>query len=214
MNARRRLARRHVLCGSLIATATGCSALNALNTKEPRIFELTPKSTFPAGLPRTGISLVVDTPTASSGLNSARIVVHPLPTSIDYYADVAWVDVVPIMVQTLIVETLQNTNKIDVFNRTDLASRADVGLICHIREFQAELQQQAATPWAHVRLQFRLLRLPQRDSIDATFVDFRIPAASNAIEDIVAAMDDALGEGLKQMAIWVITTVAENLGRK
>ena len=210
MIARRKFSGVLLIGGMSMSSLTGCSALSALNTPAPRIFELTPKSTFPADLPQTNSSLVVDTPTASSGLNTARIAVHPLPTSIDYYADVVWVDVIPIMVQTLIVETLQNTQKVDVFNRSDLAARADFALICHIREFQAELQQQAPTPIAHVRLQFRLLRLPQRLSVASTFVDFHVPSASGAIEDIVAAHDDALGEGLKQMAIWVVTAIDAN----
>lgn len=205
-----RLGRRGLFGAAGGAALSGCVGLDILNAPAPRIFELTPKSSFPPDLPDSGVSVVVDTPTASSGLNTARIAVRPMPTAIDYYADVTWVDVVPVMVRTLIVETLENTGKIDVYSRTDLASRADFALITHIREFQAEIQQQAQTPLAHVRLQFRLLRMPQRISVDASHVDVRVPAASNAIEDVVAAHDDALGSGLKRMAIWIVETVYAN----
>ena len=201
------LPRRGILGAFGAASLSGCTGLDILTAPPPRIFELTPKSSFPADLPQTGASIVVDVPTSSSGLNSSRIAVRPVPPSIDYYADVIWVDVVPVMIRTLIIETLENTGRIDVFSRTDLASRADYALICHIREFQAEMQQQAQTPLAHVRLQFRLLRMPQRISIGSSFADFRVPSASNAIEDVVAAHDEALGACLKQMAVWVIETI-------
>lgn len=210
MNRPLRFARRG-LFGALGGTGlAGCAGLDILNSTPPRIFELTPKSSFPPDLPQTNASVVVDTPSASSGLNTSRIAVRPLPTAIDYYAGVIWVDVVPVMVRTLMIETLENSGKIDVYSRSDLASRADFSLICHIREFQAEMQQQSTTPLAHIRLQFRLLRMPQRISIDSSFADVRVPAASNAIEDVVAAHDDALGACLKQMAIWVIQTAAAN----
>ncbi|HEX2526243.1 MAG TPA: ABC-type transport auxiliary lipoprotein family protein [Geminicoccus sp.] len=205
-----RLGRRGLLTTAGAAVLGGCATLDFLNPPAQRIFELTPKSSFPPDLPDTHASLVVDTPTAAGGLNTARIAVRPLPTSIDYYAEVTWVDVIPIMVRTLVVETLENTGKIDVFNRSDFGSRADFALIVHVREFQAEVQQQSPYPLAHVRLQFRLLRLPQRISIDSSFVDFRVPAASNSIEDVVAAHDDALGAGLKDLAVWVVRTVAAN----
>jgi cholesterol transport system auxiliary component len=208
MNETFRCARRGLFGALGGAGLAGCAGLDILNATPPRIFELTPKSSFPPDLPETNASVVVDTPTASSGLNTSRIAVRPLPTSIDYYAGVIWVDVVPVMVRTLMIETLENSGKIDVFSRSDLASRADFALICHIREFQAEMQQQSAAPLAHIRLQFRLLRMPQRISIDASFADFRVPAASTAIEDVVAAHDDALGACLKQMAIWVVETAA------
>ncbi|WP_027135248.1 ABC-type transport auxiliary lipoprotein family protein [Geminicoccus roseus] len=205
-----RLGRRSLFGALGSAGLAGCTGLDILNAPPPRIFELTPKSSFPPDLPTTRVSIVVDIPTASSGLNTSRIAVRPLPTSIDYYADVIWVDVVPVMVRTLMVETLENSGKIDVYSRSDLASRADFALICHIREFQAEIQQQSETPLAHIRLQFRLLRMPQRVSIGSSYADFRVPAASNAIEDVVAAHDDALGACLKQMAVWVIETAAAN----
>ena len=206
-----RVPRRSVIGAMGAATLAGCAGLDFLDPPAPRIFELTPKSSFPVEMPDSHASIVVDTPTAAGGLNTARIAVRPLPTSIDYYADVIWVDVIPVMVRTLVVETLENTDKIDVFNRTDLASRADFALIVHVREFQAEIQQKTETPLAHVRLQFRLLRMPQRISLDSSYVDFRVPAVSNAIEDVVAAHDDALGTGLKQMAIWVVQTAAANM---
>lgn len=201
-----RLIRRGLLLGAT-ATLGGCIS-PLLGGPAPRIFELTPKSTFDPALPKVDASIVVDAATASSGLNTARIAIRPQPTSLDYYANVVWVDVIPVMVQTLMVETLENSERIEVFARSDLAARAGYGLVLHVREFQAEIQQQSATPVAHVRLQARLLRLPQRISIGSTFADQRVPAVSAAIEDVVAAHDDALGTCLKHVAVWTITEVA------
>ena len=56
-------------------------------------------------------------PTATAGLNSARIALRPTPTTLEYYARASWIDVVPVMVQNLLAESFDNAGKIDVLGR-------------------------------------------------------------------------------------------------
>ena len=56
--------------GALVA---GCDSVLPGVGKAPRLYNLTPKSTFPEGLPPVDWQLLVETPYASASLNTARI---------------------------------------------------------------------------------------------------------------------------------------------
>ena len=196
------------------ASLAGCLALGACAAAlqlaapaPPRLYELTPKSTFVDDLPTIRSRLSVEVPTATAGLNSARIALRPTPTTLEYYAGASWIDVVPVMVQNLLLESLDNTGKIDVIGREVVGVRADLALLVHVREFQAELEESGA-PQVRVRLQARLVRLPRRTSLAATSEEFVVRAANTSLPAIVAAFDDAFGKALKRIVEWTLKEAA------
>ncbi|MFP6687792.1 MAG: hypothetical protein VCD31_00525, partial [Alphaproteobacteria bacterium] len=70
-------------------TAGGCT-LDGLLTSggpPPRLYVLTPKSTFADDLPHAESQLVVELPIASEGLNTHRIALRDSPLNIDYFAN-------------------------------------------------------------------------------------------------------------------------------
>ena len=92
---------------ALVAAATalaGCALLEAP--------EQTPKSIFDPDLPSVYLQLAVEAPAAAANLNTGRIALALTPTSSDYYAKAAWTDRAPLMVQTRIVDSFENTRKI------------------------------------------------------------------------------------------------------
>ena len=161
----------------------------------PRLYELTPKSTFADDLPTVRSRLTVEVPTATAGLNSARIALRPTPTTLEYYAGASWIDVVPVMVQNLVLESLDNTGKIDVLGREVVGVRADLALLIHVREFQAEYEG-AGPPQVRVRLQARLIRLPRRTSLAATSEEFVVRARKH----LAARHRHRVRRGLRQGA--------------
>jgi cholesterol transport system auxiliary component len=192
-----RLRRAAILAGCL-ALGACAAALQLAAPDPPRLYELTPKSTFADDLPTVPSRLSVEVPTATAGLNSARIALRPTPTTLEYYAGARWIDVVPVMVQNLILESLDNTGKIDVLGREVVGVRADLALLSHIREFQAEYEG-AGPPQVRVRLQARLIRLPRRTSLAATSEEFVTRAANTSLPAIVTAFDDAFGKAIKRV---------------
>ena len=123
----------------------GCAAaLELASGAPPRLYELTPKSTFADNLPAVDARLAVEVPTATAGLNNARIALRPTPTTLEYYARASWIDVVPVMMQNLLLESLDNAGTIDVLDRGVVGVRADYALLTHVREFQAEYDDQRA----------------------------------------------------------------------
>jgi cholesterol transport system auxiliary component len=201
-----RLRHAAILAGCL--AVGGCAAaLQLAAPAPPRLYELTPKSTFSDDLPAVDSRLSVEVPTATAGLNSAGIALRPTPTTLEYYAGASWIDVVPIMVQNLVLESLDNTGRIDVLGREVVGVRADLALLLHVREFQAEYEG-AGPPEVRVRLQARLIRLPRRTSLASTSEEFVVRAADTSVPAIVMAFDEAFGKALKRVVEWTLKEAA------
>ena len=196
-----------VLAGTLLLGAC-VSALEFVSGEPPRLFDLTPKSTFDPALPEVDARISIDIPTAAAGLNTTRIALKPTPTQFEYYARAQWVDVVPVMVQNLLVESFDNSGRIDVLERSAYGLRADYSLLTNIREFQAEYDG-SGPPTVEVRLQVRMVRLPRRSTISAATITGSVPAASRKMQDIVTAFDQAFGKAAKRLVEWTVRQAAE-----
>lgn len=187
----------------------GCAAaLELANRQPPDLYALTPKSTFEEGLPEVDARLSIEVPTATAGLNTPRIALRPTPTTLQYYAAASWIDVLPVMVQNLLLESFDNAGAIDVLGREVIGVRADYGLLTHIREFQAEYASPRAAPVIHVRLQARLIRLPRRTSVAATSAEAFVQAQATSVAAIVRAFDEAFGKASKRVVEWTVQELA------
>jgi len=202
---------RRVLALAICALLGACAAaLNLAAPDPPRLYSLTPKSTFADDLPEVDARISVEVPTATAGLNTARIALQPTSTTLEYYARARWVDVVPVMVQNLLLESLENAATLDVLGREVVGVRADYALLVHIREFQAEYSQiEDEPPTVRVRLQARLIRLPRRTSVAATSKAYTIEAANGSLPAIVTAFDDGLGKALRRLVEWTVHEVVK-----
>ena len=187
----------------------GCAAaLELANRQPPDLYALTPKSTFASDLAQVAAQLSIEVPTATAGLNTARIALQPTPTTLQYYAAASWIDVLPVMVQNLLIESFDNAGTIDVLGREVVGVRADYALLTHIREFQAEYASADVAPLVHVRLQARLIRLPRRTSLAATSAEAFVQAQATSVAAIVRAFDEAFGKASRQVVEWTIQELA------
>ena len=95
-----------------------------------------------------------------------------------------------------------------MLDRGVVGVRADYALLTHVREFQAEYDDQRA-PAVRVRLQARLVRLPRRTSLASTSEEFVVRAADPSLPAIVSAFDEALGKALKRIVEWTLIEAAK-----
>jgi cholesterol transport system auxiliary component len=198
--------RRQVLAGlavlALPSTLAACAGVLPGQGPPPRLFRLTPKSTFPPDLPTADWQLVIEVPVTPAGLNTTRIALHRRAIELQHYARANWTDRAPAMAQTLVVESFENSARIIAVGRESLGLRADFILKMELREFQAEYD--GATPSAHVEINAKLVQMPQRSIIAARRFGVRAPAHADRIEDIVTAFDAALGKVLKALVSWTL----------
>jgi len=192
-----------------LAALSACSGVLPGNTEPPRLFTLTPKSTYSPDLPNAKWQLSIDTPIAEAGLNTTRIALRHSEVTLDYYAHAEWADRAPLLVQRLLVESFEATGKIVAVARQSVNLRADYNLICELREFQAEYDDaKGGPPNVRVRLNAKLVKMPERIIVGATTAEFVQRAPSTELEPIVQAFDDALGKSLKRVVEWTLTTAA------
>ncbi|MDJ0950453.1 MAG: ABC-type transport auxiliary lipoprotein family protein [Alphaproteobacteria bacterium] len=184
-----------------IGVVAGCIAPG--QAQPPNLYDLSPKSTFSADLPNADWQLVVETPVAAAALNTPRIALKRGPAKVDYYDRAAWTDVAPQLVQTLIIESFENTKKIVSVGREDANLRSDYLLKPELREFQAEYKGGAA-PVANVHINVKLVKMPQRTIIAGANFQYKAQASADSMNAIVEAFDDALGKVLKKVVEWAM----------
>jgi cholesterol transport system auxiliary component len=202
-----RLGRRRLLCAvaalPVAALAPGCSLPVPGQGPPPELFRLTPKSTFRDDLPRADWQLVLEPPVADAGLNSTRIALQRSPTQIEYYARSGWADRAPLMVQTLMIESFENSKKIVSVGRESIGLRADFILKTELRELQA-VYYNGGLPEAWVSINAKLVQMPRRAIVASQSFDSRVTATADALPDIVAAFDDAAGKVLRRLVEWTL----------
>ena len=193
------------IAAPILALAVGVSAgcVAPGQAEPPNLYDLSPKSTFSADLPRADWQLVVETPVAAAALNSPRIALKRGPAKLDYYERAAWTDVAPQLVQTLILASFENTKKIISVGREDANLRSDYLLKPELREFQAEYTSGSA-PVANVHINVKLVKMPQRTIIAGANFHYKAQATGDNMNAIVEAFDDALGKVLKRLVEWTI----------
>lgn len=205
LTGRRQFARLS-LVGLGTAILPGCS-ISPLRAP-PQLYTLTPKSTFAENLPSVDWQLLVEPPAAAAGLDSLRVALQSTPLKLDYFADVAWTDRAPQMVQTLIVESFENSDRIVSVGRESIGLRANYVLKTELREFQAEYVENGLSvpPKIRVRMNAKLVVIPRRAIIAGENFEASSTATSNTLDAIVFAFDDALGKVLRRLVEWTLTS--------
>jgi len=198
----------------LLAGCTGLATLTAV-TKPKDLYELTPKSSYDSMLPQIDAQLVVEEPTAAAGLNTDRIAVKPNPFAVQYFPESSWVDRAPLMVQTLLVESFENTGKVRSVGRQAIGLTADYTLLTDLREFQARLApEQGGGIIVQVQLNMKIVEEPRGFIIASESFGHESPAASAEMLDVVRAFDEALGKTMRAAVDWTVLRISEAASRR
>ncbi|MCW5770650.1 MAG: membrane integrity-associated transporter subunit PqiC [Rhodospirillaceae bacterium] len=186
---------------------TACQSLIPGATRDPpRLYDVTPKSTFDSKLPGVRSQLIVETPESAAGLTTSRIAVKQKPTTLDYYARAEWTDLAPRMVQTKLIESFENTRKIVGVGREGSGLRSDYILKSELRHFEAQLYD-TAKPLVRVVVNVKLVKMPAREIVANRSFERTYTLDSAAIDDIVGGFDEALGAVLKRIVEWTLKEI-------
>ncbi|MEQ8603627.1 MAG: ABC-type transport auxiliary lipoprotein family protein [Marivibrio sp.] len=211
-----------IIGGGALAPLTAACAVDLPGTGEPaRIFVLTPKSTFADDLPDVDWQLLVEAPTAAAGIASSRIALRRQLVELDYFARAAWTDNAPAMLQTLMIESFENTDKIISVGRQVIGLRADFILKTDLREFQAEYMDEdgrtlpeGAAPFVRVRLNGKLVQMPRREIVASETWESVVRADGSEMQAIIRAFDAAYGDILKRLVTWTLRRGEEIMQRR
>jgi len=193
------------LMGVLILLG-GCDVKLPGEGPPPRLFTLNPKTTFDSDLPDVNWQLIIELPTAPASLDTVRIAVQRTPLELDYYAQAAWTDRVPSMIQTLLISSFENTGKIVSVGRESVGLRADFLLKTDIRNFEVEYGTEGPSP--RVRIVAKLIKMPERTIIADRTCDYKQPAGGDQLEQIVENYNDVLGRCMRRIVEWTLRSGA------
>lgn len=198
----------------LPALAVGaCANLVPGRGPAPDLYRLTPKSTFDEDLPDVTWQMVVPPPLADAGLDTVRIGLQRLPTRVEYYALADWVDRAPFMVQTLIIESFENSGRIIGVGREASGLNVNFSLTTELREFQA-FYYDSSLPRVRVGLNAKLIMLPERIIVANQSFESIVQAERDELQLIVEAFDEALGKVLRDLVGWTLRAGEEMYQRR
>jgi cholesterol transport system auxiliary component len=198
---------RRLIPSVLVFALAGCSGL--LGGGAPaHLYRVTPKSSYPPNLPHRSVQLLIDVPVAPAGLDTARVALTRSAVSIDYFADSEWTDRAPLLVQTALVESFENSRAITAIDRESVGLRADFILKSEIRHFEAVYDSPSGPPEVWVAINIRLVNPSDREVVAHTSFERRERASANDVPSIILAFDEALGGVMKDTVVWTVTNPA------
>jgi len=202
---------RAVLLALAAAGLAACAGLSTLKsvTEPTDLYDLTPKSTYKSDLPKIEAQLVVEEPTAASAVDTDRIAVRPNDYQVQYFPRARWVDRAPALVQTMLVESFENTGKVAAVGRQAIGLSADFTLVTDLREFQAEVDREGAPLSVLVHLNMKIIKEPRGLIVASRSFKERVPAASDEMIAVVTAFDTALGRTMAQSVDWAVREIAK-----
>lgn len=196
--------RRHfVLAGG--AALSGCTVIPRVNDPIP-LYTLSPVRQFSQSLPKVDWQLIIGTPVASADLDTRRIALTRSPGVIEYFANGAWADNAPILLQGKLIESFEASKAIVSVGRDAVGLRPDYVLHSDLRDFQAEYGDGA--PVAHLRLAAKLVRMPDRRIVANILTEQRVQAEGSSLPEIVRAFDRAAGDAFEEVVVRVLTAEA------
>jgi len=203
---------------SLFLSACGLADLGEVISPPPppQIYVLQPALQSPPQGPRLPLQLTVALPDAPASIDTIRIALNPTASTLDYYADAAWADRAPVLVQSLLIQAFEEANRVAVARDTD-GLLADYLVRTEMREFQAHYtggiapspDQPASPPEISVRIDARLVSVSERRVVENISVSHSAQARTNEMNGIVAAFNEALGAALAEIVNWTLTEATE-----
>jgi len=202
---------RYMLISVTAATLlSGCAAISALSGAATPLenYDLTAPVNGPVARGR-GLArqMVVELPSVPGALATDRILIRPRPLQAQYLPDGQWASETPMMVQTLMLRALEDSNAFRYVGRRPLGGSGDYALVSELTDFQAEVDPDGKTATIRVRLTARLVR-----EEDASILSTRTFTASSATAsigtvDLVEGFNSTAHGMLREMTGWVLQSL-------
>lgn len=183
---------RYFLALASVVLVSACStgSLFDSDTPVPTSYVLAPA---PAASPNTTVipvDISVSRPDLAPGLDSDRIAVLR-GRLLDYYRGVRWGSRTIELIQTLVVDSLEDQKLFRSVTAEQARVAGDYVLDLQVRDFQAEYADGADRPVIHVALIGRLIRVIDRELVATVSSQARAEAQEERMSAVTAAFERA-----------------------
>jgi cholesterol transport system auxiliary component len=161
--------------------------------------------------PKVAWALAIDLPEAAQNLDSDRIAISRSTNTQDYFANAAWQDQLPAIIQGNVVRAFEASGRVDQVVRDTEGIRTDYLLKIDIRDFEARYDQPDSAPTAVVALQAILVDRKDRNLASHMSIKQESVATQNSVDASVEAMDRALGAAIADIVRWTMATLPQAL---
>jgi len=202
------IAARRTLILAVGLSLAGCGGLLPAPPPAPDLYTLSPAAEPPAGsAPSPAGQLLVGDVAAPAALDTTRIALTRDPTQVEYFAKSGWTDRAPVLVQNLLLDTLEASGRFKAVARRSLTLRADYVVIGELKHFEADYRA-GSPPQIRVALELQLVRSSGGEILGQRIFAASAPAAANAVPAIVEAFDAASHQALADAAPWAAGVLA------
>lgn len=182
--------------------ALGLSACGSKATNDT--FDITAAAEVKSSIPARSRQLLIADPSALKALDSEQVLVRVSPSEIRYLSKSQWSDKLTRMVQAKLVETFENTGKLDGVGKPGQGLAIDYQLITDVRAFEIDT---VGADRGVVEISVKLLD-DRNGSVKAQQV-FRASetAAGTSNEAYISAMDRAFGRVSAEIVAWTLAKI-------
>jgi cholesterol transport system auxiliary component len=189
-----------------ILAAGGCAALTGgggtlrIVAPELRLAEID------GGSP-ADYTLTIQRPIADKTRGTARVIVRSGHARLAFYPEVAWVDELPEMLQSLLLQAYTDTDQWTGVVRPG-AAKARYSLGTEIRRFEA-VDQGDGRLVVELQVQAGLLEVRSGRLVASRVFESRAPVAGNDADALTAAFESALGQLIGELIGWTLATAPD-----
>ena len=191
-----------LLAVAALASVTSCSILPK---RDPMVIYEPARSTQSqaANIPKASWSLLVARPVAGELYETDSISVRPKAGSVQIYKGASWSDSVPNLVQSALVMSFEDSQKILTVARPGGAVRGEYQLVTELRAFDSIYA--AGRPEAVVEIHAKLVHSVDGEVVAAhTFHEVE-PASSAEVPAVVDAFSRSLDRVTSQVVGWTLS---------
>ncbi|MTH97802.1 ABC-type transport auxiliary lipoprotein family protein [Roseibium sp. RKSG952] len=191
------LSRRRMLTG---LAATGLLAGCASSNTPSALYGLTSADLGGTSGRTSGAQILVPRPRALKALDTDNIAVVNTGPVYSYFPKAAWTDALPNVVQTKVVETLENTGRLRGVGFPGDGLLIDYQLQIEVRAFELHLDGRNS---GRVELAAKLVNDRNGRTVSNRVFLAETPASGTTVDQAVAAMNRSADQVFAEMAAWV-----------
>lgn len=198
-----------ILCGALLGVGllalAGCGALGAADEAAAPLDAFTLSAIDGDDVAGTGLHIVVEMTEAAGALATDRILIKPNAIQAQYLPAGRWTDPAPVLMQTLLVTSLQNSGGFLRAGRNGAGLLPDYTVLSDLQDFQAEAAADGSLTWVvRVRFSLSVVRESDRRIIATQQFEATAPAGTDDTAALVNAFHTAVSQILGEGVSWVL----------
>lgn len=201
---------RKALVLTAFTALSGCAAISAVSDAATPldVYELRAPDTITATRGAAAPSdVIIELPTTSGALSTDRIMIRPNALQAQYLPDVRWSDTTPVMVQTLMLRSIEATGAVRYVGRTPLGVSGDYAIVTEVIDFQAQVTPDGDSAVANITLLVRMVRERDARIVASRRFTASMPATSTETNAVIDAFSGASDQVFAEFAAWVQSAI-------